>query len=83
MWSLSPALGRLYLIDAEQGVALDFATSPGSAVGIVSPDGCFLGVGVFDTIGEGRIGSVQVVDLETRMVPTEIEDEILLGWARI
>ncbi len=82
IWSLSPAIGRLWLIDAELGVAQEIGSSTGSAVGLVTPDGCSLAVGVFDTIGEGRQGSVQVIDLKTGEVTAEIADAILLGWAR-
>ncbi|MEZ4498577.1 MAG: hypothetical protein R2839_00640 [Thermomicrobiales bacterium] len=79
--SLSTAVGRLWLIDAQQGIAELIASSPGGAAGVLSPDGCYLAYGVFDTIGEGRQGNVEVIDLHTRQVTTTITDAILLGWA--
>lgn len=83
VWDISPALGRLWLIDAQAGASELVDSSAGSAVGALTPDGCYLAVGVFDTIGEGRQGSVRIVDLQTRQTTATIEDAILLGWASL
>ncbi len=83
IWSTSPALSQLWLVDGERGEAELIADSPGGVVGSLTPDGCYLAVGIFDALGEGRVGTVQVIDLATREVVTGVDDSILLGWARV
>ncbi len=79
--AISPPLGRLWLTDGATGVASLIATSPGAAAGALARNGCCLAVSVFDTIGEGRQGTVTITDLATGQAITSLADVILLGWA--
>jgi hypothetical protein len=78
----STAQGRLWLLDGETGTAALVGQSTGNAVGSLTPDGCYLAVGTFDALGEGRAGEVRIIDLASGEVRASSPDVALLGWAR-
>jgi hypothetical protein len=79
--AISPGQGRLWLIDAEAGTATEIGVSSGNANARVSPDGCQLAVGIYDTIGEGRTSAVTVTSMSDGAEIAQIADSLLLGWA--
>ena len=81
--SISTARGRLWLLDAAAGTSTLVAESTGNVAGALTPDGCFLATSSFDALGEGRQGSVEVIDLKSGEVATTITDAVLLGWASL
>jgi hypothetical protein len=81
--AVSTPQSRLWLLDSETGTATLVGQSTGNAVGALTPDGCYLAVGTFDALGEGRQGEVFILDIATGATLTTIEDALLLGWAPI
>lgn len=79
--AINPALGRLWLTDSEIGTTTLLATSSGAAAGLVTIDDCAIAVSIFDTVGEGRQGTVTISNLTTGATSATIPDAILLGWA--
>jgi Tol biopolymer transport system component len=80
--SIAPAYGRLWLLDAAMNGSSLVAESGGNAVGMISPDGCYLAMSTFAALGEGRQGQVEVRDLRSGEVRATIPDAVLLGWVR-
>jgi hypothetical protein len=81
--AVSPGIGRLWLLDAESGTGNLVGQSTGNILGQVAPDGCHLAIGTFDTIGEGRQGSVQIYSLPDMTPGPALPDSILLGWVEL
>lgn len=79
--AVSPGQGRLWLIDGEEGTATEIGLSSGNANARVSPDGCQLAVGIYDTIGEGRTSAVTVTSMTDGSEIAHVADSLLLGWA--
>jgi hypothetical protein len=78
--SIAPEHGRLWLLDAASGTGNLVAESGGNAVGVISPDGCYLAAGTFAALGEGREGQVEIHDLRSGEATAAIPDAVLLGW---
>ena len=81
--AVSPGRGRVWLIDVQGGTATHIGASAGNVTAVVSPDGCQVAVGTFDTIGEGRTSSVTVTSLVDGSTTLQIPDAILLGWSGV
>ncbi|MCO5221997.1 MAG: hypothetical protein M9947_10530 [Thermomicrobiales bacterium] len=79
--AVSPGSGRIWLIDNQLGTATLAGTSSGNVNALVSPDGCHLAVGIFDTIGQGKTGDVIVTSLIDGSTIATVSDAILVGWA--
>lgn len=80
--AVSPGSGRMWLIDMQSGVATQIGSSLGNLNARVSPDGCQLAIGIFDTVGQGKTGQVTVSSLLDGSTLTTIPDAVLLGWAQ-
>lgn len=79
--AVGPGQGRMWLIDAQQGSAVQIGTSSGNLNARVSPDGCQIAMSVFDTVGEGRTSVVTVTSLVDGSAIATLSDSMLLGWA--
>lgn len=79
--AIRPGIGRIWLVDTLGGNATLIGTSAGNVKAAVSPDGCLVAVGIFDTLGEGRVSSVTVTSLVDGTTTMEIPNAILLGWS--
>jgi hypothetical protein len=78
--AVEPGLGRLWLLDGASGGGRLVAETAGNVSGQLSPDGCYLAVSIFDALGEGRQGLVEVHNLQSGNISAILADSVLLGW---
>lgn len=81
--AVSPGSGRVWLIDGQMGTATLVATSSGNADARVSPDGCQLAIGIYDSVGQGRTSSVSVESMTDGAPVLSVSDALLLGWVDV